>query len=54
MRIDCRHHHPRVVRTVSGSWEWACSCGGHGPRCHRNTWRQAVVGALAHSAELAA
>lgn len=53
-RRDLSHHHPRVLRDTSGSWEWDCPCGGHAGRRIRRSWRLALIEALAHSTQLAA
>lgn len=50
--IDTRHIDTRVEATSAG-WQLACPCGGHARRCD-TTWRQTVMGALPHSAEIAA
>jgi hypothetical protein len=52
---DVAHHHPRVLRRW-GEWVWVCECGGASHRVGTTHvgWRAAVVGALAHSASLAA
>ncbi|WP_270889350.1 hypothetical protein [Pedococcus sp. 5OH_020] len=48
-------HHPRVQRGPDGGWVWACSCGGASCRTIRHglPWKQAVIGALLHSATVA-
>ncbi|NNM44907.1 hypothetical protein [Knoellia koreensis] len=55
MHRDIAHHHPRVLRRW-GEWVWVCECGGASHRVGTTHvgWRAAVVGALAHSASLAA
>jgi hypothetical protein len=54
-RLDRAHHHP-VVHKVGTHWGWVCTCGGASRRSgpEHLTWHQAVVGALLHSATLAA
>lgn len=53
-RRDRSHHHPRVGRSFAGPWEWDCVCGGHAGRRGERSWHQALIEALAHSAQLAA
>lgn len=56
-RKDRAHHHPTIVR-VQGRWEWACSCGGHSPRCaptvRTRPWRDVAGEALVHSSQISA
>jgi hypothetical protein len=54
-RGDVAHHHPRVRRSGTGGWVWACDCGSASCRTAMtvSTWRQAVLGALNHASCLA-
>jgi hypothetical protein len=54
-RRDRAHHHPEVLK-VGNHWVWVCTCGGASGRSGllHLTWRQAMVGALLHSATIAA
>ncbi|WP_270889353.1 hypothetical protein [Pedococcus sp. 5OH_020] len=54
-RADIAHHHPRVRRVGCQGWAWLCACGGASGRTPLacSTWREAVLGALHHSENLA-
>lgn len=54
-RRDRAHHHP-AVRKVGRLWAWDCECGASSCRTvlGRLDWRQAVIGAMYHSAAIAA
>ncbi|SDO97641.1 hypothetical protein SAMN04489867_1079 [Pedococcus dokdonensis] len=54
-RADTAHHHPHVVRALSGTWRWQCDCGGASCRTAlaQVSWREAVIGALNHATCLA-
>jgi hypothetical protein len=54
--LDRAHHHPHGAHDRARGWVWSCACGGRsdltcGP-C--SSWREVLVGALGHSARLAA
>ena len=44
-RGDIAHHHPRVRRSGTGSWVWACDCGSASCRTAiaACTWRLAIL-----------
>jgi hypothetical protein len=54
--LDRAHHHAHVAHDRARGWIWFCACGGRSDlTCSPcSDWRGVLVGALGHSARLAA